>query len=73
MKAQITARRKYTKRSDQAPQGAKLFRAREAAELLRLHVVTLRKKAKEGSIPSISLGPRSLRFDLAAVRLALSK
>ena len=73
MKAQITARRKYTKRSDPAPQGAKLFRAREAAELLRLHVVTLRKKAKAGSIPSISLGPRSLRFDLDAVRLALAK
>lgn len=44
----------------------------EAAKVFRLHVVTLRRLAKSGRIPSIRLGPRLLRFDLAAVRAALA-
>lgn len=55
-----------------APPLSTLHKPSEAARILRLHVVTLRKFAKAGRIPSIRLGPRSLRFDLNAVRAALA-
>ena len=54
------------------PPSDSLAKPKEAAKILRLHVVTLRKLAREGRVPSIRLGPRSLRFDLAAVRAALA-
>ena len=58
--------------SGATPPHDSLAKPKEAAKILRLHVVTLRKLAKDGRIPSIRLGPRSLRFDLAAVRIALA-
>ena len=41
---------------------AQIMTAKEVAEYLRLHVITICKLSKQGKIPSFRIG-RALRFD----------
>lgn len=45
----------------------------ELADILRVRVATIRRWAKDGTIPSHKFSGRVLRFDLAAVETALAE
>lgn len=45
-----------------------LWTVEEAAAFLGLHPNTVYRKAKEGDLPSVTIGARTLRFEPAALR-----
>lgn len=49
------------------PKKKKLINTRQAAEILQIHPVTMRKLAQDGKIPVIRYSARKLRYDLEEV------
>ena len=49
------------------PKKKKLINTRQAAEIIGVHPVTLRKLAQKGTIPVIRYSARKLRYDLDAI------
>lgn len=57
---------------EKAPSHAQFISADELARWLNLHVKTILRLARNGTIPSIRLSARILRFRLSDVEAALS-
>lgn len=47
--------------------------AEEVAEVIKMHPVTILRLAREGKIPCLRIGPRTIRFSMDAVMTALEE